>query len=77
MSIGDQADGKLLLLHVISFRAALFTIDCVLGRGIKIDPTGFTVLVLYIHSQTIHLRREYGSFGLRDVYCEEVWVAPC
>ena len=44
--VGDQADGKLLLLHVISFRAALFTIDCVLGRGIKIDPTGFTVLVL-------------------------------
>ena len=33
--VGDQADGKLLLLHVMSFRAALFLIDCVLGRGIK------------------------------------------
>ena len=57
--VGDQADGKL-LLHIMSFRAALFSIDCVLGRGIKIDPTA---LRYSYYSQTIHLRREYGGLG--------------
>ena len=43
-------------------------------RGTGINPTGFYGTLI---CHKVHLFRQYGCFGLRDVWCKEVWVVQC